>query len=785
MVRQKAFTIINILGLSVGTAAFLLIMLYVRYEFGYDKHFKNAENIYRVTLDMNWENAALQETAIAPAPTAYHLMKDYADVLEGTRFTFLDQLTVGYQNENPEEAGKVFKENFVMVADSNFTRVFDIAIINGDKNNCLSSPNTLIISESLVKKYFGEEDPIGKLVTIGGQAKYTVNAVMSDIPENTHFKADIILSGQGRPEFNVNNWRDLSLYSYILLSKDADISSFPERFEEFEEKYYEPWKDQSKFRLQKMLEIHLKNDRIFDFARTNDVNMLYLLTGIAVLILLIACVNYMNLSSARALYRSKEVGIRKVCGANRKNLIIQFLSESMIMAVIAMFIAVVMGESFMPEFRNLTQANVSIDYGNNFIYIIVLALCIGLLSGSYPAFFTSSFKVVSIFSKMTGSAKGNILIRKILVIFQFVVMAILFIASGTVFMQMSFIKSKNLGFNKDQLIFTTIENQDNKNKIIALKTALNNNTAFTAVATSNLLPGRTPWGDHFIIEGEESFFPCRTFNIDHDFIPLMEMEIVSGRNFSRDYGTDSTACIINEAAAKKFGWTNVSAIGKEVKWNFSESWDYMITGNVVGVVKDFHFKSLREKIEPLILTMHLPVNTVLSARVNGSNIDKGINVMRDIYQNVNPSSPFKYHFLDHELDKLYMLEQRTSTIITYFVFLAVVIACLGLIGLSTFMAEKRFHEIGIRKTFGASMKQILFIFYKEFIVWVIVANIIAWPIAYFGVDNLLDNFAYRINVPIWVFFTAFIITIILTIITVSFMANRAATKNPVDALRYE
>ncbi len=785
LIRHKGFALINILGLSVGIAAFMMIMLYVQYEFSYDKHFPGAENIYRVTLDMSWENTDLQETAIAPGPTAYYLQKDYPDVLAGTRLTLLDKLTIAYFPDDPGIMPSIFNEKNILATDSSFFRVFDIELIRGDKNNVLNQPKTIIISETAAEKYFGKQDPVGKILNIDNSEKAVVRGVMKDIPSNTHFKTDFIITGNNDTAFHINNWRTLGLYSYILLADNADPFSFEERFLEFEEKYYAPWKEHSRFRLQKMLDIHLRNDRIFDFARTNDAAMLYLLAVVAILILMIACINYMNLATARSVYRSKEVGIRKVIGATRGNIIIQFIGEALILSVIAIFIGVVITEFFLPEFRRLTQTNITLDYRINLVYFILLAFVIGIFSGSYPAFFTSSFQPISILKGSFHKGGGNILIRKILVVFQFVVMAVLLIASGSIYLQMSFIKNKNLGFDKDYLIYTMIENQPDNKKMQVLHNMLRTSPYINQVTTSNMLPGTTPWGDHFYVEGQDDFFPLRTFNVDPDFIPTLGMEVVAGRNFSVDYGTDSSACIINETAAKDFGWTPEEAIGKEMKWNFSSSWEAIIIGRVIGVAKDFHFKALREKIGPLVMTMHLPVNIILAAKINPEYMDEAISFMENSYNEINPDTPFDYGFLDKDLEELYMIEKRIGKIIIYFVILSVFIACLSLIGLSAFMAERKFNEIGIRKAFGASVGQILYIFNKEFMILVLIANVIAWPLSWFAIDSLLDNFAYRIDIPVWIFIASLIISCGIAFLTISILAYRAAGKNPVDALRYE
>ena len=786
IIRQKNFSIINILGLSIGIASFMLIMLYVKYEFSYDKHIPDSERIYRVTLDISWDNYELQETAIAPGPTAYALQNDYPEFIAGTRLKFAYKLLVEYDPDAKKQESKKFYESNVLFVDSSFLKVFDFEIISGNKKTALSEPNSIVISESAARKYFGDENPIGKTLIADNSISGVVKAVMKDIPENTHFYTDFIVSAIADNEFDINNWRTLALYSYVKAAKNVELEGFDKKFLEFEEKYYEPWKEDSEFRLQKLNDIHLYNDRIYDFAKTNNVKILYLLSGVGLLILLIACINYMNLSTAQSLYRNKEIGIRKVVGASRGRLIRQMLGESLFLSVIAVFISIVLVESFIPEFRRITETNIALNYSADLIYFFAIALVTGVLSGTYPAFFASSFKPIKILKGTAISYKGgNVVLRKVLVSFQFVVMAILIIGVLVIYLQMNFIKNKDLGFDKEQIIYTIIDNDGTGVKSKQIKNILKSHPGVLKVSNSNLLPGITPYGDHFYVEGKKDFFPMRTINIDEDYLNLLNIELVRGRNFSPAFSTDTAAVLVNETAVDHFGWDIDEAIGKEMKWNFSKDWDDIIVGKVIGVVKDFHFKSLHENIDPLVFTSHLKSNDIVSLKISPHNTQHTIDLLEKTCIEINPAYPFEFSFLDKELNDLYTLIQRLGQIITYFVLLAVLIACLGLIGLSAFVAEKKFHEIGIRKTYGATTAHILKIFNKEFIWGVIIANIIAWPIGWYVMNELLTNFAYRITIPWWVFLITISITLTIAIITVSVLGLKAANKNPVDALRYE
>jgi len=781
--KNKGFSIINILGLAVGIAVFILITLYVNYEFSFDKHFKNADRIYRVTMDMMWSQAPTQEAAVAPGPTAYHLAKEYPEVIAGTRFTFLDQAMIEYRPEDGSSV-KRFREKNVMSADSNLFRVFELKIIYGNPN-ALALKNTVIISQNASQRYFGNEDPIGKILDVDNSYKFTVGAVMENIPENTHFRTDFIASTIDIPDFNVNNWLPLQLYSYIVFSENANIYDFEEKLLDFRDRHYTNWKDQSLFRIQKMLDIHLKNDRVFDFAITSDINHVIVLSGVALLILIIACINFMNLSTARSIFRSKEVGIRKVVGGTRNMLITQFIGESILVAMIATFFAIVLVETFIPEFRRIVSADIAFDYKQNGFLLLILAFLVGFVSGIYPAFFTSSFKPILILKGQGDVGGSSIIVRKALVIFQFVIMVLLLIGAGVVFLQMNYVKNKKLGFDKDLIVYTVLDNSVNPQVPNQLKNKLALYANIEKVATANVLPGTTPWGDHFKIEGSDDFFPLRTSGIDPAYLNVLHISLVSGRNFSDEFGMDSSACIINESAAKRFGWTIEEAIGKKVNWNFATSWDNEIFGHVIGVVKDYHFKSLHEEVEAMVLTMNTSFNNIVFAKIHPDHMEESIHYFESVFKEIVPNHPFEYRFLDKDIEALYEGEKRFENIILYFVILATFIACLGLLGLSAFMVEKKFKEIGIRKAFGATVHQIMYLFSKEFAIWVLIANIIGGPIAWYLMNNWLDIFAYRIHIPWWIFIISFILTLVIAIGTVSYLAYKAACKNPVEAIHYE
>ena len=782
--RNKFFSLINIIGLSVGIAAFVLIIMFVEHEFEFDKHFKNANQIYRVTLDMEWEQAPTQFTALSPGPTAIQLAKDYPEIIAGTRFITSDRRMFEVEDNLLNTSGQKFYENNIFMVDSNFFKVFDIPVIAGDQNTMLTVPNSMVLSESLAKKYFGTIDIVGKSLIMNNEQHLTITGVIKDLPTTTHFKADILLTTNGDPNFDIKNWRTF-LYSFVRVSENADLNDIDQKLLAFKEKYYAPWKETSTFSFQKMVDIHLKNDRIFDYALTGDIKNVLFLISIAFLVLVIACMNFINLSTARSVQRSKEVGIRKVVGASRSKLIVQFLGESIVVSFISMFIAIVLIESFIPGFKKLIGANLSVDYSKHLISFIGLTLIIGLFSGIYPAFFTSSFKPMVALKNKTVLGGGSIITRKILVVFQFVVMVILLSGVLIIFQQMSYVKNLPLGFNKDQIIYTSFKEGVPGEQADLLKEMLLSNPNIKTAFLTSQLPGETPYGDHFLIEGNEKSFPARTTSIGYGYIPGLEIKILTGRNFSKEFGTDSSSCIINESAMKKFGWNIDDVIGKKISWNFSSGWDNQINGRVIGVVEDYHFKSLHEEIEPIILTFNPSLNRIVAAKVNAENIDQTIKFIEKSFKEINPSYPFEFSFLSDDFDQLYKREAQFEKIFRYFVILAIIIAILGLLGLTAFMAEKKVREIGIRKTFGASTFGIIKLFTREFTFYVIIANTIGIPIAFFIMKRWLENFSYRINIFWWLFVIVFLLSYIIAIGTVIFIAFKAARRNPVEDLKYE
>ena len=783
--RNLAYSLSYILGLSVGLAALILIALYVQFEFSYDKNLPDSDLIYRVTTDMRWPDGQHQEVAVCMGPLPYFLNTEYPEVVGSARFFFENPILVQAINSGAGIISDGSYEEDIIVADSSLFSVFEFPMIYGNPDEILRQPDQLIITEKISQKYFGSENPIGKEMLLNARERLTISGVMCDLPENSHLKISMIRSAGSDPAFSLDNLRNISNFGYIRFQPGIDIEAFKEQIPDFESKYMGPFDDNTDIRLQKMQDIHLHNDRIYDRVVESDYKSVLIIGAIGIIILLIACINFINLTTARSAYRVREVGIRKVTGASRKQLMGQFIGEAMLITTISLFLAVVLVETFLPEFRNITETNIALDYKASIHYLIGLVLIVGGLSGVYPAFILSGFKPISLFRGFTANRKGKGGFQKTLVVIQFSITIALVISMGVILKQMHFINSQDLGYKHHDVVYIDLPSGTSANTPRVLKEKLKSHSDIEMVSTSNLMPGRVPWGDHFIPEGSENWSPHRYINVDYDYLPFFGIKLIEGRNFSADFGTDSTSLIINESTAKEFGWSLAESIGKEIKWNFASSYDNQITGEVIGVMKDFHVTSLHDKIESLIFTMNQDYNPVLAVRLAPGYNKQTLGFIKEMFKDLLPEHPFDPIFLSEEINMLYKKDHQFLQIIKYFALIAIFIATLGLIGLSTFLIQRKFKELGIRKTFGASSLQILLLLTLQFEKWVLIANLFAWPIAYFFMRNWLSQFAYKTDLSLWIFILGSLFSLTLAFLTVGYQAWKASGLKPISAIRYE
>jgi putative ABC transport system permease protein len=796
MLRHKGFSFINIAGLAIGLAACIIILLFIVDELSYDRFHEKADRIYRVTTAGVFGNNEFAGTYTA-APLAKALCDDYAEVEHATRMMARNNRLVSYEE-------KSFIENRFFYADSSVFDVFTIPLVAGDPNTALNKPNTIVITETMAAKYFEDEDPIGKTLSVDDAGQnYMVTGVCRDIPSNSHFRFDFMAS-MITTDWSTNpSWFSQNAQTYIVLRRDADTKAFQEKLPEFIVRHIGPQLPQFVgvtleqfaesgqsygYYLQPLLDIHLHSRLDGEFETNSDITNVYLFSIIAIFILLIACVNFMNLTTAKSAVRAKEVGVRKVLGSNRKQLIWQFLGESFIYTLLAMVIALIIAEIALPYFNQITGKDLSLNLIGNFYYLpvfIIFVLITALLAGSYPAFYLSRFQPLHVIKGQKLQQNGKSNLRTMLVVFQFSITILLLIATFVVYRQLSFIQDKNLGFDKEHLLVIkrAYSLRDQK---IAFKNELLQNPNILSASFSIDLPGENLGSNSHGIEGRgnEEIFLIMMMHADYDLAKTLSIEMAWGRYYNRDYATDTAAVVINEAAARAFGLTEPyteKLIRQAIRPDQNQGF------RVIGVMRDFHFESLHLDVRPLAIYLQPENNWFnrMAIKVRGENMTETLGYIENKWNEFAQAQPFEYSFMDDTLNNLYENDRRTRFIYSIFSILAVFVASLGLLGLAAFTTENRTKEIGIRKTHGASVSSIVLMLSREFTRWVLLANIIAWPVAYFLMDNWLDNFAYRINMPLFSFVAAGLLALIIAIVTVSSLAYKAANANPVEALKYE
>ncbi len=636
----------------------------------------------------------------------------------------------------------------------------------------------------MAQKYFGDEEPLNKTLLFDNTTEMKITGVVKNVPNNSHFKFDFLVPFFMYQRWDTNEWNVNNFHNYLLLAKGASAEELETKMPEFIRKYAgEKAAAGSIVKLQPMTDIHLHSNLRKEFEANSDITYIYMFSAIALFVLLIACINFMNLTTARSASRAKEVGIRKVVGSQRLQLIRQFLGESLFLSIIAIILALGMVELLLQKFNTLAAKELSLNFSDNMfltIGLVGIALIVGIISGAYPAFFLSAFRPLTMMKGSFRAGSKRSLLRKGLIIVQFTISIVLIIGTGIVYRQLAFIQNKKLGFEKEQVIVVRMGNSVVQQKQELFKNqALQNPNILNVSATSNLLGG-SDWGMPFFYEGakEDELFSSRALVVDDKFIETYNMEIVAGRNFSREFTTDiSGAYILNETAVKQLAWDN--PIGKR----FGRPSERNEKGQVIGVVKDFHFRSLHETIEPLVMYMVPEWFSYFSIRIRPANIPENLAFLEGTWQSFEQNRPFDYFFLDELFARMYRAEQRLGNIFGVFSALAIFIACLGLFGLASFLAEQRTKEIGVRKALGASVSNIVLLLSKDFTKWVLAANVIAWPIAYLAMNNWLQDFAYRITIGLEAFLVAGIIAMVIALVTLSFQAIKAAFTNPIEALR--
>ncbi len=775
LLRHKLFSVINIGGLAIGLAAFWMIALYIGNELSYDRYHANADRIFRIAQHAQWDGGTFHG-AITPDPYAAAMKTDFPEIEETVR---IDAEGGGIFTYNNQE----FRAGDMLFADKTFFKIFSYDFIYGDEATALAKPKSIVITKKLAQSIFGDPSiALNKALEFGTES-YQVTGVVEDVPSNSHFGFSAVRS---MPEMAEGSWMNAHLYTYILLRDKNDITSVEAKMPAFFERNMKAAMGDMDYRaeLQPLTSIHLHSHLDFEIGTNGNITYVYVFSAVAGLILLIASINYMNLSTARSSLRIRETGLRKVVGSRRGQLVMLFLTESVFITLIASLLSVFLMTLAMPLFESFTGSVIDIwkfGIGETVAALILFSVLAGMLSGIYPAFFLSGFRVVPALKGLAGNHEGNILFRQGLVVFQFTATIAMIAGSIIIYRQLNFVSNKNLGFNKDQVITFHINNGETRAKIDAIREELMQNSSVENVATAgNPIGSNNIGGRDYKIEingvVEDRTRLANFLTIDEDFIPTLQIEMKEGRNFSKSVTTDKDrSVIVNEALVYDAMWDE--GTGKKIKIGDEEY-------EVVGVVKDFNIYSLQHKVEPLIMSLPKEVYERDNAYVRVSGVE-ALKAIEEVYKKYDNSGPFEYNFLDQNFERQYRAEQMQGKLLLTFTGLAISIACLGLFGLITFTTEQRRKEIGIRKVLGGSVAGVVVLLAKNLLVLIVVAAVIATPIAWYAMNGWLQDFAYHIEIGLWVFIVAGISAVVVAMLTVSTQAARSAMANPTEALRSE
>lgn len=792
ILKQKFYSVINILGLTIGIATCLFILMYIQDELNFDKFHTKGDRIRRVWVSGTM-NGQVFNVAVTCFPFAATSKVEFPEIEEATHFNYNDNLIVKVGKET-------YSQKNVLEVDSLFLKVFDATLLFGDKNTAITHPNSAVISKSVAIKYFGKEDALGEEIVIGTESPKSIKitGVMQDWPANSHFHAEILVSERTFEIDNEDLWVNNNLYTYVVLRADADPAALQAKFRTLVEKYIGPQVEQFmgmnlataeaggfkySYQMQPLTEIHLNSNKEAEIKPGGDKQYIYIFSAVGIFILLIACVNFMNLATARSANRAKEVGIRKTLGSQRGELIAQFISESMIYSIAAAFLAICLVSVFIDPFNQLAGKTIdfSILLQPWFITAFVgFILVVGLLAGSYPAFYLTSFQPIEVLKGKVRAGVKSSGIRSTLVVFQFVISIALIVSTLLVYNQLQYIRNKNLGLDKENvlIISNAYRLQD---KYDGMMQALKQESVVSNVASSSFTAFNVRSNTVFRSEGDEKDHLMSVMWTDYDYAQTMNLQMADGRFFQKEFASDTATVLLNEAAAKEMGW-GTEAVGKR----FSViGLDNIGKPIVVGVIKNFHWQSLKNEIKPLAILLSPRDNSYINVKIKPGQTAEAIARIEAIWKGILPGEPFEYSFLDEEFDALFRSEQRLGNIALIFTVMAIFIACLGLFGLATFTAEQRTKEIGIRKVLGASVSDVLMMLNKEFTKLVLISFVIAVPISYYFINVWLESFAYRIPIGVLAFVIAGISTLAVTWITVTYQSYRTAKSNPVNALKSE
>jgi len=764
--KYRGYSFINIFGLAIGMTCTILILMWIQDEMSYDRFHENANNIYRVALaDLTYQPT--HNYPVTPPTLAKAMRESFPEIQAAVSYFQKEEILVRYND-------KSFKEH-IGFASAEIFDIFTLPLVEGNAQTALQAPWSVLLTEEMAGKLFGSQNPLGNMIIVDNKFNFTVTGMLKDIPSGSYLNFGLLTSNDHIAEItgrgNMDSWNQWGNDTFILLGQQTDVAGFNAKIADFAAQSY-TYEWQPSLFLQPLTDIHIR-----DLNGGGMITYIYIFGIIAGFVLLIACINFMNLATARSTLRAKEIGLRKVVGAGKSSLIRQFYGEAFITVLLALLMSLLLVELLLPAFNSLTGKTLSLDFAGNYHLILVLiaiALVTGSISGSYPALYLSSIRPIS--ALKGAKLSGSTLFRKFLVVFQFLLSITLIIATMVVSDQMRFIRNRNLGFNKEQIVYLPL-NQDLKSKYSTLKSELLQNSGILHVTASSSKLGVRAYGSTDVNQwegnpGERSLLMNMIF-ADYDFTETFGLSVVQGRFFSEQFAGDSDAVVLNETAVREMGLSN--PVGTKIYDKIP----------IIGVIRDFNFQSLHTIVKPLALFMKSDEFDFMAIKIDGNDIPATIKVIETITTRIAPDFPFEYQFLDEEFDNLYRSELRLGRIFNYFSILAIIISCLGLFGLASFMVSRRTKEIGIRKAIGASTPNIIVLTSSSFIKWVMVANLLAWPIAWFAMHRWLETFAYRITIHWWTFLLAGSLALTITILTVSYQSVKAAIANPVKSLRYE
>ena len=793
--KNKGFSAINIIGLASGIVICLLILLYVLDELSYDKFNTKANRIFRVNNEVRFGDNHF-DLAVAPAMMGPTMVKEFPQVEQYTRIRWYGDFLVRKGSEN-------IKEGKVAYADSTLFDVFTLPMLAGDPETALKDPHSLVITETIAKKYFNSLDVVGQNMIINDTGNYKITGVIKDIPAQCHFQFDFFLPFIENADSRNPSWLNNNYNTYVLLRNASDVKKLEPELNKMMDRYVAPelksainltideFKKSGGFvraSFTSLADIHLHSNKTGELWGNGSIQFVYIFSAIALFILLIACVNFMNLSTARSSNRAKEVGIRKVLGSFKKALIQQFLIESVLISFIALLIAVLIASLLLPYFNQLAGKAIAVNLlfrPNMICALLLLVLVVGLLAGSYPAFFLSAFQPIQVLKGKLAAGFKRSWLRSTLVVFQFAISIILIIGTIVIYNQLNYIQSRDIGFNRNQVIVINNTSALGEQATSFRNELLEINSVQNATSSGYLPVNFNRSNDAFFTSptlDQKTAMSMQIWPVDENYLPTLEMKVLQGRNFSLQFPTDSSGIIINEAAAKFLATKEL--LNKKLYRITDLQKKQVEVYHIVGVIKNFNFSSMRDVVTPLALLFGKD-NGTICVRINTENTSNVIAQIKNKWQAIAPHQPFDYTFMDEQFNNLYKTEQRTGRLSITFSILAILIACLGLFGLVTYAAEQRTKEIGIRKVLGADVKNILAMLSKDFLKLIIIAAIIAFPIAGWVMSKWLQDFAYRVNIGWWIFGFAALLTIVIALLTISFQAIKAAIANPIKSLRTE